>query len=194
MGSLSKFYIYLNKEGKISLTPDQILVNDSAFGKPVILDINGDNHKDLIITEAKMGLFQILKVLITKKLTYEDAIYLGKNGEYPKLPATKIKSKIRFDFDKLERTEGEIANFRGDFNGDGVKDVLKKIDAKNMLTIFLGQSRAKKIIFSKKASYEIKEELSRAVIIKDLNNDKVSDIIFDFRRDEKKKLILFLSK
>lgn len=194
MGSLSKFYIYLNKEGKISLTPDQILVNDSAFGKPVILDINGDNHKDLIITEAKMGLFQILKVLITKKLTYEDAIYLGKNGEYPKLPATKIKSKIRFDFEKLERTEGEIANFRGDFNGDGVKDVLKKIDAKNMLTIFLGQSRAKKIIFSKKASYEIKEELPRAVIIKDLNNDKVSDIIFDFRRDEKKKLILFLSK
>lgn len=194
MGSLSKFYIYLNKEGKIRLTPDQILVNDSAFGKPVILDINGDNHKDLIITEAKMGLFQILKVLITKKLTYEDAIYLGQNGEYPKLPAAKIKSKIRFDFDKLERTEGEIANFRGDFNGDGVKDVLKKIDAKKIMAIFLGQSGAKKIIFSKKASYEIKEELSRAVIIKDLNNDKVSDIIFDFRRDEKKKLILFLSK
>ena len=194
MGSLSKIYIYLNKEGKISLIPDQILVNDSAFGQPVILDINGDNHKDLIITEAKMGIFQILKVLITKKLTYEDAIYLGQNGKYPKLPATKIKSKIRFDFEKLEKTEGEIANFRGDFNGDGVKDVLKKIDAKKIMAIFLGQSRAKKIIFSKKASYEIKEELPRAVIIKDLNNDKVSDIIFDFRRDEKKKLILFLSK
>ena len=194
MGSLSKIYIYLNKEGKINLTPDQILVNDSAFGQPVILDINGDNHKDLIITETKMGIFQILRVLITRKLSYEDAIYLGKNGEYPKLPATKIKSKIRFDFEKLERTEGEIANFRGDFNGDGVKDVLKKIDAKNMLAIFLGQSGAKKIIFSKKASYETKEELPSAIIIKDLNNDNVSDIIFDFRRNEKKKLVLFLSK
>jgi len=194
MGSLSKVYIYLNKEGKISLTPDQILVNDSAFSQPVILDINGDNQKDLIITEAKMGLFQFLKVLITKKLTYEDAIYLGQNGEYPELPAAKIKSTIRFDFEKLEKTEGEIAYFSGDFNGDGIKDVLKKIDEKNMLAIFLDRSEAKKIIFSKKASYEIEEELPRAVIIKDLNNDKVSDIIFDFRMGEKKKLVIFLSK
>ncbi|GAH77947.1 unnamed protein product, partial [marine sediment metagenome] len=78
--------------------------------------------------------------------------------------------------------------------GDGVKDVLKKIDAKNMLTVFLGRSEARKKMFSKEASYEIKEELPMLIMIKDLNNDKVSDIIFDFRRDEKKKLILFLSK
>ncbi len=194
MGSLSKIYIHLNKEGKISLTPDQILVNDSAFGHPAILDINGDNHKDLIISEAKMGIFQILKVLITKKLTYENAIYLGQSGKYPKLPATKVKSKIRFDFEKLERTEGEIAYFSGDFNKDGIKDVLKKIDEKNMLAIFLGVSGARKKIFSKKASYRVKAELPSEIIIEDLNNDKVSDIIFDFRRDEKKKLVLFLSK
>jgi len=101
---------------------------------------------------------------------------------------------MRFDFEKLEESEGEIAYFSGDFNGDGVKDVLKKIDAKNMLAIFLGQSGAKKIIFSKKASYEIKEELPMLIMIKDLNNDKVSDIIFDFQMDEKKKIVLFLSK
>jgi len=194
MASLSKIYIHLNKKGKIDLSPDQILVNDSLFGGLDILDINGDNHKDLIIREAKMGIFQFLKVLITKRLTYENAIYLGQSGKYPKLPAAKIKSKIRFDFEKLEKTEGEIAYFSGDFNKDGIKDVLKKIDEKNMLVIFLGRSVVRKKMFSEKASYELKEELPRDIIIKDLNDDKVSDIIFDFRMDEKKKLLLFLSK
>jgi hypothetical protein len=194
MASLSKIYIHLNKKGKIDLTPDQILMYESAYADPQILDINGDNQKDLIVSEAKMGIFQLLKILITRKLTFENAIYLGQSGKYPELPIAKIKSKLRFNLDKLEESKGEIAYFSGDFNKDGIKDVLKKIDEKNMLAIFLGQSEAKEEIFSKNASYEIKEELPLLIVIKDLNNDKVSDIIFDFRMDDKKKLVVFLSK
>lgn len=194
MASLSKIYIYLNKKGNIDLTPDQILMYESAYGDPQILDINGDNHKDLIISEAKMGIFQLLKILITRKVTFENAIYLGQSGKYPESPAAKIKSKLRFDLEKLEESKGEIAYFSGDFNKDGIKDILKKIDEKNLLAIFLGQPKAKEEIYSKIASYEIKEELPLLVVIKDLNNDKVSDIIFDFRMDDKKKLIVFLSK
>jgi len=194
MTSLSKIYVYLNKRGKIELTPDQILVNENALGFPQIIDINGDNHKDLIISELKMGIFQILKMLITKKLTYHDAIYLGQEGRYPKLPHTKLKSKIRFDFDNPQKPEGEIGFFSGDFNNDRMNDVLRKIDEKSILTIFLGSARKGKKMFSKKASYETREELPSEIIIKDLNNDNISDIIFDFRKDEKKKLIVFLSK
>lgn len=194
MSSLSKTYIYLNKEGKIDVTPDQILVNESAFGRPEILDIDGDNHKDLIVSELKMGLFQILKMLITKKLSYEDAIYLGESGQYPKLPAAKIKSKIKFDFDNPGKSEGEIAYFSGDFNRDGVRDLLRKKDDKSELAIFLGEPRVRKKMFSEKASCVIQEELSTQIVIEDLNDDKASDIILDFRRDEKKKLVLFLSK
>lgn len=194
MTSLSKIYIYLNKKGKINITPDQILVNENALGFPEILDINGDSHKDLIISELKMGIFQIFKMLLTKRLAYKDAIYLGRDGRYPKSPHTKIESEIRFDFDDPEKPEEDISFFSGDFNRDGIKDILRRIDRKNKLVIFLGKSEERNKIFSEKASYEVKEELPPKIIIKDLNNDKISDIIFDFRKVENKKLVLFLSK
>jgi len=193
--SLSKIYTYLNKKGKISLTPDQILVNDSSFGTPEVLDVDGDQHKDLVISEIKMGIFQIFKMLLTKKLSYEDAIYLGQKGQYPSLPAARVKSKVIFDFDNPQkRPEGDIAYFSGDFNRDGIKDILRRVDGKNELIIYLGRLEKKKISFAETPAYRVHEELSSGILIEDLNNDRLSDIIFDFRREKKKMLVLFLSK
>lgn len=193
--SLSKIYIYLNKKGKIDSSPDQILVNESSFGTPEVLDVDGDQHKDLVISEIKMGIFQIFKMLLTKKLSYEDAIYLGQKGQYPSLPAARVKSKVIFDFDNPgKKPEGDIAYFSGDFNRDGIKDVLRKVDGKNELIIYLGGLEKKKINFAEKPSHRVHEELSSGIIIEDLNNDRSSDIIFDFRREKKRILVLFLSK
>ena len=68
--SLTKLYFYLNKKGKITTTPDQVVIFDNSLGTPKFVDINNDGQKDLIVREAKIGLFQILKILITQKLNY----------------------------------------------------------------------------------------------------------------------------
>ncbi|MCX7974542.1 MAG: VCBS repeat-containing protein [Candidatus Aminicenantes bacterium] len=194
MKSLSKLYIYLNKKGKIEPTPDQILVNESFFGFPEVLDVNGDHYQDLVISEIKMGLFQIFKMLLTKKITYEDVIFLGKNGRFPLIPASRIRSEVIVDFDNPEKSEGDVAFFNGDFNRDGIKDVLRKIEGKNEITISLGRLEGKDLKFSDKATYLIKEELSSRVILEDLNQDNVTDLVLDFRKDKKKKIVIFLSK
>ena len=193
--SLSKIYVYLNRKGKIDSAPDQVLLNKSSFGMPEILDVDGDQHKDLVISEMKMGIFSIFKMLLTKKLTYEDAIYLGQKGPYPAVPAARVESKVIVDFNNPGiRPEGDIAYFSGDFNRDGIKDILRRVDEKKELAIYLGMLEKRKINFAGSPSYLFRGEFSSGIIIEDLNHDNSSDIIFDYRREKKRMLFLFLSK
>jgi hypothetical protein len=193
--SLSKIYTYLNKKGKIDSVPDQVWLNESSFGTPEILDVDGDQHKDLVMPEMEMGIFPIFKMLLTKKLTYEDAIYLGQKGSYPTVPAARVKSNVIVDFNNLGiKPEGDIAYFSGDFNRDGIKDILRRVDEKNELVIYLGTLEKRKINFAESPSYLFRGELSSGIIVEDLNHDRLSDIIFDYRREKKRMLVLFLSK
>lgn len=193
--SLSKIYSYLNKKGKIDSAPDQVWLNENSFGTPEILDVDGDQHKDLVMPEMEMGIFPIFKMLLTKKLTYEDAIYLGQKGPYPTVPAARVKSNVIVDFNNLGiKPEGDIAYFSGDFNRDGIKDILRRVDEKNELVIYLGTLEKRKINFAESPSYLFRGELSSGIIVEDLNHDRLSDIIFDYRREKKRMLVLFLSK
>jgi len=190
---ITKVYIHLNQDGRINKIPDQIMVFESSFGYPQILDLNADNHKDLIISELKFGFIQLIKILITKKASFKEGVFLWKGGKFPSFPDFKLKSHMEFDFENPE-IKGDLMHFGGDFNGDGIKDLLKSSSSDNKLYIFHGDLKNQKI-YSKKANLEIKEsELPMELILKDLNNDKITDILFDFKRAKKKNLVIYLSR
>ena len=190
----TKIYIHMNQSASIQKVPDQIMMLESSFGTPQILDLNGDQQKDLVIAELKFGLLQFIKILITKKAGYKECVYFGEDGKFPQYPAFKLKSQIEFDFENPENMKGDFIHFEGDFNGDGVKDLLKSSSKKGFLSIFPGNLNNKNL-FSKKATIKIKDsELPLQYIIKDLNQDKISDIILDFKINRKKKMVVYLSK
>jgi hypothetical protein len=193
--SLTKLYIYLNKVGKIESTPDQIVIFDNSLGTPKFFDLNNDGSKDLIVREAKIGLYEILKILITQKLNYKESIYLRKNDKYPANADFKLKAQTLFDLEKSTRSvEGEFFYFEGDYNGDGVKDLLKTDSRKKKIIIYLGDLK-KKQIYALEPNLEIKESLIPIdLIINNLNGDDKSDIIFDYRRNKEQKIVLYLSK
>ena len=192
-----KIYIFLNRRGNISSRPDQIIVNEDSVGPAQIMDLNGDKQKDLIISEIKLGLFRIIKLLLTRKLGYNLSIYLGKQGLYRESPVQKVKYQIRVVLERTGVRGKEFLEFRGDFNGDGVNDLLKNILIKgkhNWLYIFKGKAKKKKMFYDL-ADYVIVEEMGiNEVIINDLNRDKKSDIVFDIGEKDKKRIVIFLSR
>ncbi|MCP5048102.1 MAG: VCBS repeat-containing protein [bacterium] len=193
-GSLTKIYFYINKKGKIEAKPDQVMMLGNSINIPVLRDLNGDGHKDLVTPEAKMGLLQIIKILISGKLSYRQSVYLSKNGKFAAEPDLRLKAEARFDLENPQDMEGEFIYFGNDFNGDSVKDLLRTESSTSKMLIFYGVPGSK-TLFSPKPAYEIKEALMpRECLIHDLNGDKISDIIFDYRKNKKKKVVVFLSK
>ncbi|MCP4220151.1 MAG: VCBS repeat-containing protein [bacterium] len=192
--SMTKIYVYLNKKGRIEHTPDQIIILDDSIGYPRFRDLNGDGKKDIIISEVNLGFFQILKILITQKVNYKERIYLRKGDKFADRPDFKLKSQAQFDMDRPGSFEGEFMYFEGDYNGDKTKDLLKTVSSKKKIYIYHGDG-TKNDLYSSKPSVAMEEEtMPNSFIIKDLNDDGISDIIFDYRLKRKKKVTVLLSK
>ena len=190
----TKIYIYLNKKGKINSAPDQVIMKDNCLNIPQMRDMNNDGLLDFIIPEAKIGLLQIFKILMTKKLSYRRSIYLNRDNTFAEKPDLSLKVEARFDLDNPQNMEGEFLYVSGDFNGDTVKDLLRTESKSGKLLIFHGLPKSKQF-FSSSAAFQTKEkQMPRDCIIKDLNGDKKSDIIFDYRQNKKKKIVVFVSK
>ena len=191
--SLTKIYIYLNKKGKIEYTPDQIIILDNCLGFPEIVDLNGNGQKDLIVDGLNMGLFQILKLLITQKVNTTESVYLRKENKYDGEPDFILKSKGVFDLDASTTQNGEFHHFKGDLNGDSVKDLINADTLKNRIFIHFGNKKLKRM-YQKNADFTIKEQkVPHNIILKDLNGDRISDLTFDYRYLKKKKIIIYLS-
>jgi len=194
--SMTKIYIYLNKKGKIGSTPDQIMILDNTLGYPRFEDLNNDGFKDLIVDELNMGLFQLIKILITNKASFKENIYLRKEDRYGPKADFKLKGNVRFDLEISEKNQSEFMCFDGDFTGDSVKDFFKTNIDKDKICIFKG-NLGKKNLYSKNPDYESKESiLPGDFIIKDLNGDKIQDVIFDYRKIKmrEKHIVILLSK
>jgi hypothetical protein len=68
---------------------------------------------------------------------------------------------------------GLVYHFGGDFNDDGLKDLLVGNDS-NTFTIYLSNPAG---LFSSKSSFKIQVPVSQQILCRDLNQDGYSDIL-----------------
>lgn len=162
-------------------TPDQIIKPDGTMMVLDILDINFDGRDDLIIPMVKIGVTQIIKMLLTQTVTVEAAQYLmGADGRYPDKPDGKNALNVKFSFKGGAASPVyEIA----DFNGDGKYDILSSSDEQRLLLYWGKAGNLFQSSVGENFAFPLPQDGTR-VRADDLNGDGRSDVIIAYDEDD----------
>ncbi len=179
--SLSQLHIHLNRYGRISLLPDQILTTDNFLGEHLEQDFNGDSLIDLALFDFRLSYGMAARLILTRKVTHRYNFYLMQpDGSYPQKPDFQYAvSKKPHVSDPESALFG--ACYAGDFNGDGLTDLITPLD-QNRWQAVLGDSA---MVLNKKGRFTLNVPLTRSLEIADLNGDEADDCIFLFPDDVK---------
>jgi len=167
-----KIWVYLSKYDDNYLNkPSQVIeTTDYPIGREMLVDIDGDKKKDLILIHPKTGGYSIGSIVnkfLEKGVDAEIRILPFKtNVGFSKKEIIKKRVKIKF-------MASIPINLSGDFNKDGKKDLL--IIEKNRIKIypFLGSKKG----FSARPKINLRIDDIGNYMVKDLNQDETSDLI-----------------
>ena len=140
-------------------------------------DLDGDGRQDLVTVTLDFSIMQIVRVLATKRisigLTFHVWAQQG-DGSFKEIEGQDLSEKLLLDLNNLKL--GRLAQFNGDFDGDGRIDFVHLGRGKTV-TIHLGQIGCR---YAKKADMAIdleEEPQDLALVqIRDLDGDGRSDL------------------
>ena len=174
----AKIYIHFQKKEKVSPTPDfffkTVLVNKHL----PFVDIDGDGAIDLISVwpEITPGSKQdIIQILVEYTLNYTFRCYLfdRQRKSYAVTPDIQFRAKVKQDFSRL--VIDVPFDISGDFDGNGIKDIMIRKEPESVYVYFLDAERKGYVKLVKRLF--ISAELSD-YFIDDLNGNGKSDLIF----------------
>ncbi len=166
--------IYFSRE------PDQVIEPGGTQLVLDIVDLNHDQKIDLIIPVVKVGLMNIINMLLTRRVEIQAETYLmNSSGRYNEKPDIKTKLVVKFTYrGGATAPVYEVA----DFNGDGHLDIMSSLEEKR-LVFFWGseQNVLNKTIGSRFNVFLPQDgDLVKAI---ELNGDNKSDVIINYGED-----------
>ncbi len=147
------------------------------IGKADFKDLDGDGRRDLVTVTLDFSVFQVVRILATKRVSIGLDFHIwaqGESGRFTEVTGQDLSEKLMMDFNnlKLER----FAQFGGDFDGDGASDFVHLGRGKTV-TIHRGRPGCR---FNDKPdlAIELQEEPQDIglVKVKDLDGDGRSDL------------------
>ena len=149
----------------------------SPFRLEQFIDLDGDGLEDLVTVTLDFSVFQVVKILTTKKLGVGVNFHVyaqQADGSFREVPGLDLSEKLKLDLNNLKI--GRFAQFAGDFDGDGRQDFVH-LGRGTTITVHRGQPGCN---YPDKPDLSI--ELDREpdsldlVRIEDLDGDGRSDI------------------
>ena len=170
-------FIFLNRkkpDDPFFSQPDQTITVDGITPGVNIEDVNGDGRGDLLFSSIRVGFWNIVKNLISKRVDLDTSIYLLRSdNQYPAQPDFNRKTSYRLDLTHGIRFQGTWPTLGGDFTGDGHRDLLIARDEK--ITIYPKNQDGD--LFSKPLT-QSGVFTSPFMHIVDLNGDGRDDLLF----------------
>jgi len=173
----SQTFIYYGQTGALAKNKwDQEIDVAQAGTFPLLRDLDGDGSLDLIIPYVPIDILSIAKMIITTSLDVRFKMYvLGKKDRYPALPTAEESSSIKINFRELT-VEGGVPNVDGDFDGDGINDVVVGKNVKE-LQILRGLGGG---AFAQEPSAVIPVAAPLFPVVADLNHDGLADVAISY--------------
>jgi hypothetical protein len=116
---------------------------DDLFDIAAFQDLDADGRKDLVTVTLDFSVFQILKIMATKRLTLglEFHVYRHQpDGNFTEVPDLDLTEKLKIDLKDLR--VGRFAQFAGDFDGDGRADFVH-LGRGKVVTVHRGREGAR---------------------------------------------------
>jgi len=104
------------------------------------LDLDGDHRKDLVTVTLDFSMFQLVRIMATKRISIGLNFHVwhqGSDGVFAPVTGLDLSETLRMDLNNLKL--GSLAEFAGDFDGDGRSDFVHLGRGKEV-TIHRGQA------------------------------------------------------
>ncbi len=178
----SEFDLYLGREVDgwldFSAAPDTNVVSKGVQLEWKLLDLDGDERKDLITTTVRISLMKIVGALFSGSVNVKFSFYrMTENSTFPENPDYRSFARMAFD---LKTGHVKIpALVVADFDADGRKDLMLQSGSAEM-SYYAGVAEER--LFSTKASVLRMDLPSNGELVQsdDVNGDGRSDLIIRY--------------
>jgi hypothetical protein len=194
--------VFLRKGGGARLSDPALVARTDGWPLGALTeDLNRDGLPDLVIGHIdKIGVLGALRIFLTGTVKVHSAYFLNRRG-FGKEPDGRLSLSVPLRFATTSRGfrmgTTALVNFQGDFNGDGLRDLLVKTGVMR-LEIFRGTPGR---VFEARAwrAVEIPDTENAMWVfpdVADLNADGISDILLHYRdwRENLDDVVLLLSE
>lgn len=199
--SKGRVHVYYGRAGRGDWTqPDQVMIVADGWSTGIYLeDLSGRGKLDLVMgVVRKFGISEGIQVFLSGRVDLELHIYpMQDDGRFSKDPVQELKFPIPFSF-QVTRDSASLdlvfrPNFKGDFNKDGLRDMLVRVDDRTLRLYpgakdrAIGNDPSGTITMDPPAGISTTEPF-----VADLNGDGVSDLILKHLQVNPRKDVLEL--
>ncbi len=200
------FYFRGRKGGWRTRRPAQIINLAGLSIDPVLIDIDGDGKRDLVLSSVRTDLITNVKRALFRSVEVTYAVYRF-DAERRRFAASPSYAR-EIDVD-VARIEGgatvPLAYFWGDYDGDGLHDMLS-LATDDEVVIYPARRRkggwlaaGAGVDFPQAERVRLALETSNSLWIEDVNGDGRHDLIFhywadDYKRTERGKITVVSSQ
>jgi hypothetical protein len=142
------------------------------------IDLDGDGGVELILPVVSLGITDLVRILITKKVKVGYNFYFPAGGRDISQDPDFTK-EVTLEVGLEEGGHAQIVDFKGDYNGDGRKDLAVATGAME-LSVFLGKEPSKGELFDRKPVEKIEVDTFGEFRPLDLNGDGRLDMILHY--------------
>ena len=174
----SETVVFLGRpDGPPGREPDLRFPSRGLLSGVSVEDLDGDGFQDMNLWSVRMGLWPIIEILLRRVVHIESSYYYGAwPPGFSEEPEARRGFEFRIDTARPDLFSGLVPNTQGDFDGDGLKDLVAK-SGDDSLGIYLGRPR-KGFASSPWMSVEDKGIAHMNYVrVEDLDGDGLCDIL-----------------
>lgn len=173
--------VYFGRKGSAGFDPrpDQVVSSVGVSIVPRAIDFDGDGYLDILVSSYRTDLLTNVKNAIFNSARVSYFLFLMENGKYPENPT--VERAVDLDFKVLERGGVEPrAYFHGDFDGDGVKDLLA-VEQERLIRAYKGNRRRES--FLEKSGYDFANNPMMILAVRATTDLQIMDLDGDGRSE-----------
>ena len=159
--------------GKIKTRSSKTITLSDSHCNLFVDDYNGDNVVDLVLPAIELGTVSTIQMLLMKSADLHLLIYPFIGGLPSEEPIKRAKYDFSFNFDEAMPTTEVYMEWSGDYNGDGVPDLVY-LDGTGKILFYWGK---KDSYLSNKFDVQISLDRISEVHPVNLNQNAFSDLI-----------------